>query len=328
MTRDGIAYLSVTARGRELSERLRAALGGEASCTPEASLSEWTADNFPVRRALVYVGAVEIAVRAIAPHLRSKSTDPAIVAVDELGRFAVPLASGHLGGANELARQIASVTGGAAVITTATDLNGVFAIDEWARRNDCAVIHPSGIKNVSAKLLAGGTVRIFTVFPVAGEPPEGVKLSDTAPDIWLDVRRHPSLSLTPRVLTLGVGCRRGIAQETLERRFSALCEAYDLWPDAFADAATIDIKAHEPGLIAFCAAHGWTLRTFGADELRRVPGTFTASAFVERQTGVENVCERAAVLCGQGELLVRKYAGEGVTFAVARRPARLDWNRR
>ncbi|MBR4210893.1 MAG: cobalamin biosynthesis protein [Oscillibacter sp.] len=349
--RDGvtgeIAYLSFTARGRELSEVLRAALGGEASCTRDVSLARWTAENFPYRRALVYVGAVGIAVRAIAPYLRSKATDPAVVAVDECGRFAVPLASGHLGGANELASKIAALTGGTAVITTATDLRGVFAVDEWARRHDCAVIHPTEIKSVSGKLLAGGTVRFYTAFPVDGAPPDGVelitpnpppdgaevsdtpdgvKILDTSPDVWLDVHRHPPLSLSPRVLVLGVGCRRGTAPETLERRFSALCEHYDLWPDAFAAAATIDLKAGEPGLLAFCAAHGWELHTFRADELRQVPGTFTASAFVARRTGVENVCERAAVLLSKGELLVRKRAGEGVTFAVARRPVRLDWS--
>ena len=334
-----IAYLSFTARGRELSERLRAALGGVVSCTREVSLSGWTADNFPHRRALVYVGAVGIAVRAVAPYLRSKATDPAVVAVDECGRFAVPLASGHLGGANELARKIAAVTGGTAVVTTATDLRGVFAVDDWARRHNCAVIHPEKIKSVSGKLLAGGTVRFYTAFPIDGAPPDGVELSDTAPDVpdgvevsdtgadvWLDVHRHPPLSLSPRVLVLGVGCRRGIDPETLERRFSALCESYNLWPDAFSAAATIDRKADEPGLLEFCAAHGWELHTFRADELRQVPGTFTASAFVERRTGVENVCERAAVLLSKGELLVRKYAGEGVTFAVARRPVRLDWD--
>ena len=130
--RDGIAYLSFTKRGAELAERLQKALGGETASG--VTLSAWTADNFPVRRALVYVGAAGIAVRAIAPYLQSKATDPAVIAVDERGLFVVPLASGHLGGANDLARQIASLTGGTAVITTATDINGVFAVDGCSRR--------------------------------------------------------------------------------------------------------------------------------------------------------------------------------------------------
>lgn len=352
---NGIAYLSFTNQGKSLSERLRAALGGEAVCirdVPGLTLSRWTADNFPVKRALVYVGAAGIAVRAVAPYLRSKTTDPAVVVVDECGRFAVPLLSGHLGGANDLAREIAALTGGTAVITTATDLRGAFAVDEWARRQDCAVIHPSGIKAVSGKLLAGEPVRVWSAFPVAGNLPDGLELLTAFPDgtdvteyhpqasrhgaedspgnafadVWVDVRRHPSLSLAPRALTLGVGCRRGITKETLERRFAALCEECQLWPEAFSDAATMDLKADEAGLLAFCAAHGWPLRTFGAEELRQVPGNFTASAFVKHQTGVDNVCERAAVLCSQGELLVRKHAGEGVTFAVALGAVTLDWN--
>ena len=143
---------------------------------------------------------------------------------------------------------------------------------------------------------------------------------------WVDIRRHPPLSLAPRVLTLGIGCRRGTAKETLERCFAALCAECRLWPESFSGAASIDLKADEAGLLAFCAAHGWALRTFGAEELRRVPGRFTASAFVERRTGVDNVCERAAVLCGQGELLVRKRAAEGVTFAVVLGVAALHWD--
>ncbi len=123
-----------------------------------------------------------------------------------------------------------------------------------------------------------------------------------------------------------MGCRRGTTRETLERRFSALCEAHDFWPEAFAAAASIDLKSDEAGLLDFCAAHGWEPRFFRADELRRVPGEFSASAFVEARTGADNVCERAAVLLSQGDLLVKKYAGEGVTFAVARRPVRLDWS--
>ncbi len=323
--RNGIAYLSFTKRGAALAERLQKAFGGETASG--AALSAWTAENFPLRRALVYVGAVGIAVRAIAPYLRDKATDPAVIAVDERGLFAVPLASGHLGGANDLARQIASLTGGTAVVTTATDINGVFAVDEWARRQDCVVIHTSEIKRVSSKLLDGGTVRLFTAFPIAGNPPDGVEIADAeSADIWLDVRRHPPLSLAPKALVLGVGCRRGIAKETLERRFSALCEDCGLWPQAFSDAATIDLKADESGLLDFCAAHGWDLRCFSADELRQTQGTFTASAFVERRTGVDNVCERAAVLLSQGDLLVRKRAGEGVTFAVAQRRMRFDWS--
>ena len=324
--RDGeIACLAFTERGRALAERVCRTFGGTVSCTRDGvGLRDWTAERFASARALVYVGAAGIAVRAVAPHLVSKTGDPAVLCVDEGGRFVIPLASGHLGGANELARRVADALGAVAVITTATDVNGVFAVDEWARVQGCAVVGAERIKSVSAALLAGETVRVASAFPIDGEPPRGVALSEDGA-VWVDVRPHDALTVAPRCLTLGVGCRRGTAAETLERRFSAFCAANGIVPEAIESAATIDRKAEEPGLLAFCAARGWTLRTFPASALCAVQGTFTASAFVSAVTGVDNVCERAAVCASGGTLLTRKDAGEGVTLALARREVHLDW---
>ena len=325
-----IAYLSFTERGAALAEQLRAALGGTASCTRRIegfSLPQWTAEAFGAFDALVFVGAVGIAVRAVAPFLKSKARDPAVVAVDECGRFAVPVVSGHLGGGNDLAREIAAICGAVAVITTATDANGLFAVDEWAKHQNCAVTDPHGIKAVSARILAGETVRVRSEWPVEGECPVGVALTDGPDwDVWVDVRRHEGgLCLTPKALVLGVGCRRGTPREVLETAFRELCEEQNLWPEAVCGAATIDLKAEEAGLLDFCAAHGWPLTCYSAEELRRSEGTFTPSAFVEQTTGVDNVCERSAVLAGGGVLLTGKHAGNGVTMALAWQPLRLDW---
>ncbi|MDY5612668.1 cobalt-precorrin 5A hydrolase [Dysosmobacter sp.] len=325
-----IAYLSFTDRGAALAEQLRAALGGTASCTRQMenfSLSQWTAEAFDAFDALVFVGAVGIAVRAVAPFLKSKAEDPAVVAVDECGRFAVPVVSGHLGGANDLAREISKICGAVAVITTATDANGLFAVDEWAKHQNCVVTDPHGIKAVSARILAGETVRVRSEWPVEGPCPEGVALTD-GPD-WdarVDVRRHEGgLCLAPRALVLGVGCRKGMPREALETAFRELCAEENLWPEAVCAAATIDLKAEEPGLLDFCAGHGWPLTCYSVEELRRAEGTFTASVFVERTMGVDNVCERSAVCAAGGPLLTGKHAGNGVTMALAWRPFRLDW---
>ena len=103
-----LTYLSFSDRGEALAARLAAALGGEAArCGRSVSLDEWTSTSFEEAQGLVFVGAAGIAVRAIAPYVKSKTSDPAVVVVDECGRFAVPILSGHLGGANDLARRIA-----------------------------------------------------------------------------------------------------------------------------------------------------------------------------------------------------------------------------
>ena len=322
-----IAYLAFTEKGRALAETLRAVLDGEVSCTRDGvSLQDWTARAFFSCRALVFIGATGIAVRAIAPYLHSKASDPAVVAVDECGYFAVSLLSGHLGGANALTREIARICGAEAVITTATDRNGVFAFDDWARVQGLSVADPGRIKAVSAKLLAGERIRFRSAFPIDGAPPTGVELLDDGEaDVWVDVRAHDALTLVPTALVLGVGCRRGTAREVLEARLNALCERTGILPQAVCAAASIDLKRRDRGLAAFCATHGWPLNFYTAAELSALKGDFTASAFVARMTGVDNVCERAAVKCAQGELIVKKHAGEGVTFALAKRPLRLDW---
>lgn len=325
-----LAYLSFSDRGEALAERLAAALGGEASrCGRDCSLADWTRSHFAQGRGLVYVGAAGIAVRAVAPYVRSKAADPAVAAVDECGRFAVPLLSGHLGGANDLARMIGEACGAVPVVTTATDANGLFAVDEWARRQNGRVVNPEKIKTVSASLLAGKPVRVYSPWTVAGQPPPGVSVSDGAADchVYLDVRRpaQDCLCVAPRILVLGVGCRKGISREALEAAFAALAEDSGIWPEAVRGAASIDLKQNEPGLLEFCAAHGWTCRFYTAGELAKVRGEFTSSAFVKRVAGVDNVCERSAVLAAGGSLYWKKRGENGTAMALAQAPYAPDW---
>lgn len=300
-----IHLISFTDRGQVLAEQLANVLDGQAiRCNRGQSLDGWTRERFQTGNALIFVGAVGIAVRAVAPYVKSKTTDPAVVVVDEARRFAVPILSGHLGGANGLAQKIANLCGAVPVITTATDLSGVFAVDQWAKRQNCAILNPERIKNISGALLAGGRVELCSPWPVAGEPPEGV-----------------SLRLMPKIAVLGVGCKRGVPQGSLEAAFAAL----PIHSASFCKVCSIDLKRNEPGLLAFCRAHGLELETFSAAELQGTPGEFSPSEFVERVTGADNVCERAAALGSGGTLLLKKRAGNGVTMAVAAKPFTPNW---
>jgi len=304
-----IYLISFTDRGQALAERLAEQLDGQAlRCGRGQSLEDWTREHFQAGNALIFVGAAGIAVRAIAPYVRSKAADPAVVVVDEGGQFAIPILSGHLGGANDLARKISALCGAQAVITTATDVNGVFAIDEWARRQNCTVLNPERIKNVSGTLLAGGQVEISTRWPIAGEPPEGV-----------------ALRLVPRIVTLGVGCKRNTSLDALELAFSALLEREKIHEKAICQVCSIDMKKEEPGLLAFCEKRGLPFVTFSAAELAAVEGDFPASGFVREVTGVDNVCQRAAVLGSGGRLMGTRYAANGVTMALAEGPFAPDW---
>lgn len=320
--------LAFTERGYVLARQLAASLDGEAArCGAPLDLNAWTQTAWKQSRALVFVGAAGIAVRAIAPHVRHKTTDPAVVVVDECGQFAIPILSGHLGGANELARHIGALCGAVPVITTATDTRGLFAVDQWAKRQGCRIGNPEAIKTVSAKVLSGKTVRISCPWPVAGTPPPGVTLAQTNADARITLRKDSEncLHLVPAIAVLGVGCRRGVSQAAIESSFEALLSCSGLDPLAFAKVCSIDLKQEEPGLLAFCAAHNLAFETFSAQALLALEGAFSSSDFVQRVTGVDNVCERSAAAGSGGQLYLKKQAGNGVTMAVALSPFAPDW---
>lgn len=324
-----LAFLAFTEKGFALAGSLAQALGGTASrCGEPDSLSGWTQKQFAEADGLVFVGAVGIAVRAIAPLIETKWKDPAVVAVDECARFAVPLLSGHLGGANRLARAIGAVCGAQPVITTATDVNGVFAVDEWASCQGMAVVDPQHIKHISGRLLAGDGIRVYSACPIEGDCPPGVQRTETLPaDVVVSVRREQAvLSLAPKTVVLGVGCRKGTPPGALESVLERFLEESGLRVEAICAVASIDLKKEELGLLEFCRRHGWPFETRTAEQLRQAPGSFTPSAFVHQITGVDNVCERSAAAVSGGRVFLKKFAADGVTMAAAEKPFRLTWN--
>lgn len=322
-----LAGICFTLGGKKLAEDILPRLEGwEAELFQgfgkhKVDLHEWTKAMFLTADALLFIGAAGIAVRAVAPYLQSKLKDPAVVVMDETGQYAVPMLSGHVGGANRLARQLAALTEGEAVITTATDLNGLWAVDEWAARHSLIIANPARIQRVSSKLLAGETVSFYSDAPLTGEPPKGVLLipePDNA-DIILSAfsqSSHGALHLIPPCVAVGIGCRKDAEQRAIEEAFQQGACQVGISLQAVCGVYSIDRKKDEPGLLAFCSAHGWPLVTYSAAVLQEVAGSSSPSAFVKRTTGVDNVCERSALAEG-GSLLLPKQTKNGVAIAFA-----------
>jgi len=324
-----VAVITFSERGYALGKRLLSYFtqsGDAANLTRcgQGELAAWTKEHFG-HDALIFISSCGIAVRAVAPLLTNKTCDPAVVVIDELGGFAVSLLSGHIGGANALAVRLAHFLDAMPVVTTATDVNGVFAIDAWAAKRGLKIANPERIKWVSARLLAGETIEINCPFPISGLLPKGTRLCDKGGDVLITYRtrgREEALRLVPPVVTLGIGCKKGISCEAVERAFGLALRKSSCHPLAVAQVCSIDLKVQEPGILEFCRAHELPYKTFSARELLAVRGVYTASAFVKQVTGVDNVCERSAVL-GSGEggrLLTGKDAGNGVTMALAISP--------
>ena len=295
------------------------------------SLSDWMAGCFDkeIAQGFIFIGACGIAVRAIAPCLRGKTVDPAVVAVDEAGRFSISLLSGHIGQANRLAAGVAEAVGAMPVVTTATDVREVFSVDSWAVQHGCTLSDMGLAKEVSAALLAGEPVGIASAFPfAAGNLPAGLLQNPDCPlGICIDIRNVSpfarTLLLFPRIVHLGIGCRRGTSHACIRQAVEHFLNRHSIAPQALAGIASITVKKNEDGLLAFAQGLGLPIRFFPPEELRQAKGSFASSPFVERTVGVDNVCERAAVLSSrQGILLAEKYAEAGVTVAAARE----DWS--
>ncbi len=322
-----IELTAYTADGCALAEHLSVLLqaeGFEARFCPGRGINgvkaaDWVAECFPKADALIFVGACGIAVRSIAPHLTSKLSDPAVLVIDDQGKYVISLLSGHVGGANRLARRISALTGAEPVITTATDGHKLFAIDTWAAEHGFFIENPEKIKMVSGHLLDGNLIGLQTEFEICGELPKGFFRANESSQAAVSVRRpnENALWIVPPILVLGVGCRKGISVQALEEAFSLLLNEECLSAHAFVKVCSIDLKAGEPGLVTFCQSHKLPFVTASSQQLAAVPGTFSASAFVKSVTGVENVCERSAVWGSNGRILIPKRAGNGVTMAVA-----------
>lgn len=270
--------------------------------------------------ALVFIGSCGIAVRQIAPHVKSKQTDPAILVIDELGKFVIPLLSGHIGGANELSVKLADYLGSAPVVTTATDINQRFSVDAWATKNGFQLSSLADAKAVSAAILERD-IPMLCDFPVVTAYPSGVVAGSTG-EVGICIswkKKEPfekTLRLIPPVLHLGIGCRRGTDADAIAEAVDLVFTAHHIDRRAVKCAASIDLKADEQGLLQFCAENHWPVSFYSAKELRSLQGDFTPSSFVASVTGVDNVCERAALM-GAHQIIVRKTAHNGVTVSVA-----------
>ena len=344
-----ISIICFTLTGQQTGEKLKKALEEQEHAVslytkskyiPESikeSTKEWAGKQFESADGIIFIGATGIAVRSIAPYVASKKTDPAVLVTDECGKFVISLLSGHLGGANELALQAAEALHAVPIVTTATDLEGKFAVDVFAKKNNCHIFRMKEAKEVSAALLAGEKVGFYSEFPWEGELQDGLvnccglrdenwisenepgtnvqndnqikSASDLFPKVGIAVTIHknctPFLSTThvvPQAVALGMGCRKNKEAQAVEKAAFTCLEENQIYPQAVACLASIDIKKEEPGFLALAEKMGIPFETFSSEELLAVKGEFTASSFVSRTVGVDNVCERSALKAAQDRI--------------------------
>ena len=333
------AILYFTKQARELAKRLSYTLEETEIFGKEDFAGDFhgfVGRAFSSYDALVFIMAAGIVVRSIAPYLKSKYTDPAVVVLDEKGGFAVSLLSGHIGGANELAQKIAAVTGGQAVITTASDVNQVVAFDVFAKKNQLGIQNPIVLKTIGSALVQGEKIGFFCEEGIEAieKPPYLFSEKDVPYQVWVtSEKRIPSaqevvsLHLVPKNLVLGIGCKKGVSMEAIQQAVEDFLAANGRLISGIALVASIDKKAQEEGILAFCNIHQLPFVTVPTETLLAVEKEFSCSPFVKEHIGVGSVCEACAVYGGgKGELVCGKKIYPGITLALGKINLQVTFN--
>lgn len=321
-----ISIIAFTSKGHELALKVRELLNTKTEYEAnvyskedrkDISLQDFVAEEFEKKNAIIFIGAMGIAVRTIAPLVKDKLSDSPVINMDEIGNFVIPVLSGHVGGANMISEMIAELLGATPVITTATDINGAFSCDLWAKEKQLKIVNREGIAKVSTKALEGKAVTIsIKDYP----PTEKVDILVTDESLTGDMGIEATLTLKKRRYVLGVGLKKGKSYEELRGFLDELLKDNNIANDDIALIATIDIKKDEQALIELSKELSCPIVAYEAAVLAKVKGEFSHSDFVETTVGVGNVCERAAFLgaMNNSELVVKKTAKDGMTLAIAK----------
>lgn len=347
-----IAVVAITGQGARLGRRLCQSVAGAeryvssryadqtgSGCVSfdPAGLKDLVATLWKKYDGFVLIMATGIVVRIIAPLLESKETDPAVVVMDDAGRFAISLLSGHLGGANELAERCSLFTGARAVITTATDANGLPSFDMLAREQGWIIDDISRVKSLNALLLDNeeiavvdptgqtrswlhgrGRVTFCETFAEAVSSTARGFLFVTNQTLPQQTSPEQLLILRPCNLVLGIGCNRGTTADEIDVFVASHLKRLSLSPKSIRCIASVDAKRDEAGLVECAKRLGVPLHCFGSDELGRVTFPSPPSEHALAAVGVAAVAEPAAILASNGgRLLLKKVKSANVTLAVA-----------
>lgn len=288
----------------------------------EKDIKSFTADIFYESKVIIFISALGIAVRAVAPLIVSKNKDAAVIVIDDTGKYVIPVLSGHIGGANETALKIAEYIKAEPVITTATDRNNKFAVDVWAEKNNLYIDDINMIKEVSSRILNNEKVGFLSDYQVDGQLPEGVVV-DVQLECGiviadnLDINPYPyTMQLIPKEYILGIGARKNADYEHLKIFVERVLKENNIDKRKILAVTSIDIKKDEKAINMLAKELNVPFITYSVQELANVQGDFTSSCFVKNVTGVDNVCERAVKCFSGADIIVRKMCENGFTLSI------------
>jgi len=346
------AILSVTMGGLGTAQKVKQELGGdlftlEKYCHSNdlkpiaGTLKDFMRSIFQDYREIVMVMSCGIAVRSIAPYLKSKLTDPAVVVLDEKGNFSISLLSGHIGGANELAESVALIIKGQAVITTASDNLGLESVDMIAKRYHLHMDDLDQVKRVTAALVNGKRVilvndSLLNIEVVSIDVVELKKVDQETSDALIYVGNKEELGLKNasmpiaklrlRNLVLGIGCKKDMDGAKLENAVRSFFRRQNISLTALKAIATVDVKKEEPAILSLAEKMSLPLHIVDRREIIPIEHRFSCSDFVKKTIGVGCVAEPAAYLISkEGCLVAPRTAFDGITLCLYEEKTSTQW---
>lgn len=322
-----IYILSFTNKGYDLAKNIEKCFDDYDVTTYRVkNLRETVKDIFKQGNTIIFIGAIGIAVRGISSFIEHKTKDPAVIVIDEKGEYIIPILSGHIGGANEISLLLADFLKATPIITTATDINNVFSIDVFSKKNNYYIKNPEKIKTIATNLLEQKDVTVFSEYEIATNLPQNFVISE---NMNLDEVRvyfgakyndnfDNTLVLMPKIYHIGIGCKKDTKSEALESFFIEKLVEYNIDMNLINTISSIDLKKNEKALIDLSKKYNIPFITYTKDELLKYEDLFEKSDFVKNITGVSSVCETSAYTSSNcGEVIVNKCCKNGMTLAIA-----------
>lgn len=273
-----------------------------------------------------------IAVRTIASCINDKTHDPAVVVLDDSGKYSISLLSGHIGGANKLAIDVARAIGAEPIVTTSSDNHGIEAVDILAKRLGLCISSMEDAKILTAIMLNGGRVAVICDCDELKESIKDYKLTswgefeneDLDGIIYIgNMFRLPKKPNMPFVkliiknIVIGAGCKRGISMEKLEKAVDDILYKNNIDKLSVKSIATVEIKRDEIALCSLVEKRGWKLDLISLEEIKKVQHLFPKSEFVEKTLGVGAVCEPSAYIASNmGRCISHKSIASGITLCI------------
>lgn len=337
------AILALTSAGIQLAKELRDKWDQEIPIFVSTDNLEEGLQLFPTGKfgtgiqvlfkqfdALICIMATGIVIRSIAGVLEDKRKDPAIVVIDEKGRHTISLLSGHIGGGNQLTLEIAAKLNSCPVITTATDVQNVTALDLLSKDiNAWYADFKETTKKVNRLLAEHQPVGLIQrenwVKDLRGltllqeeDSFDSYEVVLLISDKIEELNSENMIQIVPRRYVLGIGAKKGIDFSIIQEEYLHFCRSENVHFRSIKKIASIDIKEQEAGICQLAEWLSVPFETYSAAELLSVSEKYPQSAFVKQVTGVGSVCLAAADLASNGKVVTERYASKGVTFALGK----------